>query len=299
MFPKNNWMIYRTQLCLIISAFLILAIGCSSNGKKELRKTYYSSGELRSIGYFILDSIPSDSLITFFRDGKRSSLEMFNDSGSPIRSISYYENGHIHKLINYKNGLANGFFYLYDSTGYLKSKSYYFNDTQIGDIYFYYPDSLIYNFYDWKGNNISQIVYDKNFNILNDQRQIIFLDSIKVANDTALKDGNINNKPVLDLILVISKPPKCKTDLHVKYLSKKGNLLHEYNVTNIHIFQKKSHFTDSLGSIIILGQQYDSITMRITDQLSTKTLSYNLKLLSEVKLKKKRFTSEAALPATP
>lgn len=281
MYQNNNKMRFRSVLILItIIIIIIISWGCISKNKKNFTKTYYPSGELKSYGFFIKDSIPIDTLITLFKNGKKSSVEIFSDSGNAIKSFVYYGNGNLKKLINYEQGLANGFFLTYDSAGKILNRTFYYNDSQIGDAYFYYPDSLIYNFYDWDGDNISQIVYDSHFNIIKDQRQVIFIDSVKFSNDTTVKNNKLLNRFQQDLSVIVSNPPKCKTDLIIKYFSKKNNLIEKDSSTKIQAFHKKSYFSDSLATIVISGKEYDSITQKTTYQSSTKTLSYDVKLIS-------------------
>lgn len=273
---KNNAMRFFS----IIFIFIIIVEGCSNKGTRVIKRTYYSSGELKSCGVFIKDSIPVDTLINLFRNGRKSSLEIYSGSGKIEKILSYYQNGNLNKIINYKRGVVNGFFLTYDSTGKLLNKAFYYNGNQIGDTYFYYEDSLIYNFYDWEGENISQIIYDRDFKILNDQRQAIFIDSVKFNNDTTtVKNNNIINVFHQDILVLISNPPKCKTDITIKYISNQNILMEEDSTKGVQLFHIKTSYQDSLAEILISGQQYDSITKKTTYQTSTKTLKYNSEFL--------------------
>ncbi len=261
-------------LGLIIA--LTMLCGCGTETKKKFKRDYYPSGEIKSYGFYIRDSMPVDTIFTFFKNGQMSSLEIYNGIGNAVKSVSYFDNGKLHKIINYENGLANGFFNTYDSGGKIINKIFYYNDKRIGDSYFYEKNNLTYNFYDWNGDNVSLVRYDSTYKIVEDRRQVIFIDSLKINNDSS--SHKIHH--LYDLLFIISNPPKCKTDVIIKFFSKKNNLIREDSVSNLSVFKKMGEFSDNLASIKIIGRQFDSLTAKTIYQYDTKILEYEVKYIS-------------------
>ena len=122
---------------LLLIILIVCLLGCFTNNKRYFKKEYYPSGNLKSYGSYVQDSIPVDTLFTLYENGSLLSLEIYDRIGNTLKVFSYFQNGKIHKNINYKRGLANGFFYVFTETGNLKQKSFYFDDSQVGDTYIY------------------------------------------------------------------------------------------------------------------------------------------------------------------
>jgi len=258
---------------IFIMAFTIVNInGCKTKKEKLFKKEYYSSGKVKTYGWYISDSIPVDTLFTLYESGNKLSIHIFDSLGDYVKIISYYENGNIHEIINYKNGLADGFYYVFYEDGKLKKKLLYLNDLSIGDEFFFDKSNNIvsYNFYDWHDHNINLIKYDSVGKITKDIRQTIFIDSLRPYNDSLDKE----NERSYDLLLVISNPPKCKSLIKIDYLSKNNNLMKSDSVINESYYFKKERLPDSLFSINILGSQYDSIKNKTIFQKSKMNLEY-------------------------
>lgn len=263
-------MLIRYIFFLLITFFTIN--GCKTNINKKFKKKFYSSGALKSYGWYVNDSIAIDSLYTFYDNGIISSIDIFDSIGSSIKSISYYKNKNIHDIINFKNDLVNGIYYVFNDDGKLNKKVFYFNGVSVGDALFFNDSSKLYyyNFYDWKNHNLNTITYDSLDKIGFDFRQTIFIDSLRPYNDSLDKEYERS----YDLLLIISNPPKCKSVIKIDYLSKKNILMKSDSVINKPYYFKKEKLPDSLFSINILGSQYDSIKNKTIFQKSKMDLEY-------------------------
>lgn len=265
-----NKKVFRILIILIL--FFVLK-SCETNRGKVFIKKYYSSGKLKSYGWYINDSIPIDTLYSFYENGGISGMDIFDTSGSYIKAIGYYKNGNMNELINYKRGLANGFRYNFHENGQVKKKVFYYNDLSVGDALFFGKKNNVvaYNFYDWQNHNLDLIEYDSlSGKELKNITQTIFIDSLRQYNDTL----NNEDKYLYDLLCIISNPPSRKTVIKIDYLSKNGNLMKSDSCINKPYFSIKGTLHDSLLSINILGSQYDSIKNKTIFQKSTFLLKH-------------------------
>lgn len=251
--------------------FLIVLIfifsNCKNHRNKKLIKEYYSSGKVKSYGWYMKDTIPIDTIITLYEDGNLLSKEVYDSLGKAKIAISYYNNGKINKIINYKNGLANGFLHEYNKLGKIENKYFYYNDQQIGDIYGFELDGNInhYGFLDFEKHNRNLINYNTlTGEIIKDIRQKIFIDSLEISIDSLNKP----HTPTYELLIIISNPPKCRSVVKIDYLTKNNSLIKSDSVINKNYYLKTERLPDSISTIYILGSQYDSIKKKTIFQKS-------------------------------
>lgn len=246
--------------------------GCFTKEERKVVKKYYSSGELKSYGYY-KDTLPVDTLYNLYEDGNLSSIMVYDSSGYlQGETVFYYHNGNKYQIINYDKGVTNDFFYEFSESGELISKIFFLNDSQIGDSYVFSKGiATVYNFYDFEKHNINFITYDSVYGkIIKDIRQKIFIDSLRPYIDPLDKE----HERSYDILLVISNPPKCHSRIKVEYLSKNGVLMKREIITRKSYYFSKERFPDSLFSIKIFGSQYDSLKQKSTYQESIVTLNY-------------------------
>ena len=93
---KMGKMIKYFLLLIILIVFLL---GCFTNNKRYFKKEYYPSGNLKSYGSYVQDSIPVDTLFTLYENGSLLSLEIYDRIGNTLKVFSYFQNGKIHKNI--------------------------------------------------------------------------------------------------------------------------------------------------------------------------------------------------------
>lgn len=103
---------------------------------------------------FILNSLvfsQSDSIITYFQNGKVESITYLNKSIREGRFILYYENGNIKEERNYQNDKVTGTVKLYYPNGKLK---------EIFNIEDGKRDGIT-SYYDSSGNHIEDVLFEK------------------------------------------------------------------------------------------------------------------------------------------
>lgn len=255
------------RLKRICVAVFIGFVSCYSQSKHKQKKEYYSSGNLKSYGRYLQDTIPVDTITTLYENGSISSKEVFDSIGNSIISIGYNKNGSLNKIINYKDGMANDFLYEFSEKGKIKNKYFYYNDQQVGDIYGFDKNGDVnyYGFLDFDAHNKNLITYDnKGLNILKDFRQQIFIDSLKLYIDLVNKDQT----PFYNLLLIISNPPQCKSLIKIEFLSKNNSVIQSDSVSNKHYYFEKQKLPDHVDHVRITGSQYDSIKMKTIIQKS-------------------------------
>lgn len=247
--------------CILILLNIFILISCH-NKNGDIKKKYYISGELESYGSYIQDSIPIDTIFSFYKNGNYKSIYVYNKAGN-LDGITktFFENGNLNHEIPYSNGILNGFVNEYDSlTGYLHSKQFHFADTKSGDLYIYKKSQIVYYaFYDFSDRKINHIEYDSSFKISRDIRQEIFLDTL-----TNLKDGNYQ------LIVLLSNPPKTYNKIEIQSFSINGNII-ECDTISGHdsYIYKEAPLTDTIAGIKIIMNQFDSVLNKFIYQEDT------------------------------
>lgn len=261
------------KLILLIILISFIVAGCIEENRKMFKKEYYPSGKLKSCGWYVNDSIPIDTLYSYYENGELLATDIFDSIGNYVLSIGYYKNGNLNELINYENGLANGFRYHFYENGSIKKRVFYLNDIGVGDAYFFYENGENYNFYNWEDKNINLVQYDSSGRITEDIRQVIFIDSFELYVDSSLKKNT--ERVYYELLLIISNPPKCKTKIIIDYISKDRGVVRSDSIVNKHSYFEKEKLPVELSSINILGIQYDSIKNKTIYQKSRRALIRN------------------------
>jgi hypothetical protein len=190
--------------------------------KKQYKKNYYASGKLKDEGWYIYDSIPVDSIFRYYENGNIRSIERRDDSGYSAGITSFYfENGGLESLESFSNGVKQGFNTRFYRTGGISEKTFWLNDKPVGDAYFYDSTTgniYTYKYFDFVGNTINLIKYDSSTEkITKDIRQVIYMDSIVEVDK---KEDNIKGYKRFDIMVVVSNPPKCKTNVTIEYKAK-------------------------------------------------------------------------------
>ena len=268
-------MLTKRNLAVLSVLFIGYFYGCDRNKEEKLVKKYFPSGNLKSYGYYVHDTIPIDTVHNFFENGNPSSVMVYDSLGILHgQTIFYYQNGGVYQIINYNRGLSNNFFYEFTETGGLKSKIFFINDLQLGDSYAFNSTgskSIIYDFYDFKGRNINFIEYDSlSGRIIKDERQAIFIDSTYAYNDSLDKE----HEHSYEVQIVISNPPKCRSSVNIDYVSKNGFIARSDTVVRQSYYFKKERLPDSILTIKVFGSQYDSLKNKSTYQESNIKLIY-------------------------
>lgn len=220
------------------------------------KKECYPSGKIKRCGYFLKDSIPIDTIYTFYENGKIKSIAVYDSLGK-LNGISkiYFDNGYIKQELTYSNNLVQGIMNDYGKLGNIKSKSFYYNDISIGDYYEFINNKIdYYAFYDFKNHKINHIEYDSSGKIIKDIRQNIFLDSVNFHLDS-------KKNYVYEILLLISNPIKVSNSTSINYLDHDGKSIYIDSINNgRHYFFIQRKFKSNLLNIRIFAKQYDSIS---------------------------------------
>jgi hypothetical protein len=253
-------MIFRCWVLLIIFNLFGLLQSCNTSNKKQYKKNYYSSSKLKDEGWYIHDSIPVDSIFRYYENGNIDVIERRDDSGylAGITSF-YYENGRLESLGSFVEGLAQGFNTRFYRTGGISEKTFWYHGMSVGDAYFY--DSLTgnidaYRYFDFLGNTINLTDYDSSTGkITKNILQEFYTDSIKEMNK---KEDSIKGDKRFDILLIISNPPKCKTNITIEYKAKNILLMRDTVPSGPYYYIEKI-VPNSVDSINYLGSLYDSL----------------------------------------
>jgi antitoxin component YwqK of YwqJK toxin-antitoxin module len=252
------------KFILIFIGFFIVAV-CLTNCKnksyknKKYKETYDSAGKLEITGWYIDDTVPVDTIRWFYANGNIASIEIRDDSGhlnGPVKL--YYESGEFYQLSNYINDSLEGVMYKYYKNGKRLAKFFFLNNKPIGDSYWYDDDGNIslYHFIDFYGHTRNVIKWDSLGNMINNQRQRVFYDSVRSYKEVGNKD-----KEYSDYVrVIISNPPKYRTVVRIDYISRNGVLMQRDSAVGVPYYFRKDRFMDTLGTIEFSGIQYDSLT---------------------------------------
>ena len=140
---KKKLITMRKIILLCFAVSLILIDSClnnnSSNTSSKVYKVkYYASGELQNKGWYINDTIPVDTIFEYQKNGKLSSIAVYNSNGKLTGgSEVFFENGDKSQINNFFNDQLQGFSYEFHKNGYPYNKVFYLKGKQIGDYYEY------------------------------------------------------------------------------------------------------------------------------------------------------------------
>jgi antitoxin component YwqK of YwqJK toxin-antitoxin module len=101
------------------------------NGLKEGDLVeYYESGEIKSVSPFVNDR-QTGKTVYYFKNGKIQEVQYFDKNVQILGDTSYYEDGKIKFIVEYSNGVKNGYIKKFDSTGTMYFNAKYRMDTLI------------------------------------------------------------------------------------------------------------------------------------------------------------------------
>jgi len=240
---------------MLFISIVAVVTGCLNRNNKAYKKTYYSSGNIKSEGWY-LDTLWVDTMYNFFENGDTSSIETRNDSGVLNGTTKlFYDNGKLYQKLEYVNGNIDSFLYQYDKNGALESQTFYVDNKQAGDSYWYSDNGSInrYAFLDLIGFNRNLIKWDSAGNVVKDLRQMVYMYTVNTYTDSLSQPRESYYK----ISLVASNPPRCRTVVSIEYL-KKGISVQEDSIVNEHFYSNARKFSDSVTDVIFYGVEYDS-----------------------------------------
>ena len=117
--------------CLYFIVLLLATIiALPSDAFAEIRKEYYPSGKLKSVGNYV-DGEKEGIYKEYYENGQLWFEENYKKGKLDGLSKTYYENGQLWIEENYKNDKKNGVYSEYSKTGELRFRDIYKNDKKI------------------------------------------------------------------------------------------------------------------------------------------------------------------------
>ena len=101
------------------------------NGKKNGEMLeYFPAGELKSTSQFI-DDRKTGKTVYYYKSGKVRERQFFQNDKLQKGDTTFYINGNIESIVEYTNGVKNGYVKKFDSTGLMYFNSKYKMDTLV------------------------------------------------------------------------------------------------------------------------------------------------------------------------
>lgn len=101
------------------------------NGKKQGEMIeYYQTGEIKSKSQFIND-VQTGRMVRYFKNGAIREVQYFEGNKQQNGDTTFYENGNLQFIVEYTDGIKNGYVKKYDSTGTMYFNAKYRMDTLI------------------------------------------------------------------------------------------------------------------------------------------------------------------------
>lgn len=253
---------------IIVTCIILIMYGCK-DGRDDIRRSYHPNGKLKSIGKYLNDSIPIDTIKHYDSDGAINSVLIFDSTGLQAgTSIFYYKSGRVRQTQPYLAGKLNGIVQEYSSNGILISSVNFRRGKKVGESKFY-NDSTgtleLYNFYDFNSNNLLVREFS-NENLIETLGDVFLVDSVLNLNDTLLSTD------FLEVEILIAHPPKSNIQVDVFRVDCNKKIIDTIDVNGVVSFQQvKIPIDANICEVWINGIQYDSIN-RKNDYLRIKHL---------------------------
>jgi antitoxin component YwqK of YwqJK toxin-antitoxin module len=110
----------------------IAAISCKNNSDRKFRITIKDG--ITTKGYVIKDTVFDDTVLYYDQRNILIRKDYFKNGKIDGVSIDYFPNGRPMKIINYRNGLKNGYSAYYDSSGKCYYEDFYYYDLIVGPV---------------------------------------------------------------------------------------------------------------------------------------------------------------------
>tara|TARA_B100000315_G_scaffold220491_1_gene223217 strand:+ start:423 stop:911 length:489 start_codon:yes stop_codon:yes gene_type:complete len=114
----------------LIVLLLATIITLPSDASAEIRKEYYPSGKLKSVGNYV-DGEKEGIYKEYYENGQLWIEENYKNGKLHGLAKTYYESGQLWIEENYKNDKKNGVYSEYSKTGELRFRDIYKNDKKI------------------------------------------------------------------------------------------------------------------------------------------------------------------------
>jgi hypothetical protein len=200
-----------------------LYCSCGENQKRQLKKI--NRNGLTAQGYVINDSIFDDTIYFFDNKGKLYRKSFYQNGKVEGNSIEFFENGQKRTHTTYSQGFKNGFEFIFDSTGKILYKGFYYFDLPVGPIilYDYNGSPKRFFFVNLQNETLLDIDYRRWNGI-----EHVYSNLINVVAEFQ----TVDTTKMLSIILYVIDPPKFKFDYSI-VKAKKGEDRNFNNVADV------------------------------------------------------------------
>jgi len=236
--------------------FIVTFFSCrNENVPVKIKKIYYPTGEIKEIDKILNDSILIDTSYGYYKNGRIMFMEVFDSLGRLSGTAQYFgDNGNHWGSDNYVKGIKQGESIQYDSLGNLWFTQFYQDGQIAGDYYIYKNKKVIkYKFFDFVHGLATKIEYDSNGNIIKNDRNRIFFDTMQVVTIP----GGFN---LYKISILQSNPLHTANKLIANYYDKAGKLIDHDSLTTtgIHLIELQKKFKINFYKMVLTDTQYDS-----------------------------------------
>lgn len=248
---------------------IVLLVACDQQ-KIKMKKEYYSNGNLKSMVYYLNDSIPVDSGYYYYVSGKLFSAGYYDSGLLSGNAFVFFENGKLKEKLSYSRNKLEGFCVYYDSAFDKCDSFFYYNDSSAGDCYQKISGRVrSYAFIDFNHGKINQVDYDDKGLVVNDVRDKVFFSSVTPLS----KDSNVYSYRIN---LFVSNPPFTSNKIVVNCIGFTGSVIKTdtLNINRASFCSIVKRADSSLHAFELFAVQYDSVLNKYYSQKEVNKLNY-------------------------
>lgn len=210
----------------IIFTIILTLLFISCFDAKKVKSKINKDNEIME-GNVINDSI-YDGKVKFYTSKNEYIGYMTYRLGIEDGPTVNYKNGKIKDSMTFKNGLKNGFVYVYDSLGKLTDKVFYFNDIQLGYTYSFHDDKVEYKFVDFEG----KVIYERTSRT-DTSSEFDYKGSLMYSK---INEESINGSSQIGLFMYIISPPTIKSHYEIAVLDNKNHFVSSQKIITDNCF---------------------------------------------------------------
>lgn len=255
----------RTITACSLVLFLIIG-GCANNPDEtisknghQIRKEFFSNGNLASQCSYINDTIKDGACLRFYETGElKEELNYKNGKKNGLQK-EYFENGRIAMLYSFKDGVQEGNVISYYESGHIEYEGSFKSGEPYGDAKFYYSNGKLknYNCIDFFGGVVYVIKWDSLGNKVKEEG-IPF--SPKISSEDGYSGDSIPAGEEVEFSITVAQPPNTNTLIKIGELNEKGEIenLIEYPIKESTVVYRNTFTRKGKHTLVIVGEIKDS-----------------------------------------
>lgn len=252
------------KVILIAITFFVL-ISCS-NYELQRKKI----GEDLVEAKFVDDTLINGEAKFFDLNGNLESKANFFKGIKNGYAVNYYKNGVVKDSMYYTSNVLNGFFYSFDSSGFILFKGNNFHGLSAGDQYFFKDKTIKeYYFTNFERRRLVTCLYDSTGSCYS-----YFLNLSPVISDVLIK----NEQPAINLFLYFPHPEGIELSYTIGLIDANNKRLSEVPLTSTNFF------LDTTLAVPMQGSQY-FISLKFKNLKDSKTEIFTKKFRDSASVK--------------